>query len=34
VTNTSLVPAEKLTSEPEFDEAKTVVLDKVVPEDV
>jgi hypothetical protein len=34
VQNTSLVPAEKLTSDPEFEEARTVALESVVPEDV
>jgi hypothetical protein len=34
VTNTSLVPADKLTAEPLFDDARIVVLANVVPEDV
>jgi hypothetical protein len=34
VTNTSLVPADKLTAEPLLDEARIVVLASVVPEDV
>ena len=34
VTNTSFVPAEKLTREPLFEDDRTVVLDSVVPDDV
>lgn len=34
VTNTSFVPAEKLTADPELLDAKTVVLASVVPDDV
>jgi hypothetical protein len=32
VTNTSLVPADKSTAEPLFDDARIVVLANVVPE--
>jgi hypothetical protein len=34
VTNTSFVPAERFTAEPELDEERIVVLANVVPEDV
>jgi hypothetical protein len=34
VTNTSFVPADKSTADPPLEEAKTVVLANVVPEDV